>query len=45
VVLEGAVQRAGDQVRITVQLIDGATDVHLWAESYDREASGCVSPR
>ncbi len=36
VVLEGAVQRAGDQVRITVQLIDGATDVHLWAETYDR---------
>jgi TolB-like protein len=37
VVLEGAVQRSGDQVRITVQLIDGATDVHLWAETYDRE--------
>jgi TolB-like protein len=36
VVLEGAVQRAGDQVRVTVQLIDGSTDVHLWAESYDR---------
>jgi TolB-like protein/cytochrome c-type biogenesis protein CcmH/NrfG len=39
VVLEGAVQRAGDQVRITVQLIDGATDLHLWSESYDRELS------
>lgn len=37
VVLEGAVQRSGDQVRITVQLIDGASDVHLWAESYDRQ--------
>ncbi len=36
VVLEGAVQRAGDEVRITVQLIDGASDVHLWAEKYDR---------
>jgi TolB-like protein len=36
-VLEGAVQRAGGQVRITVQLIDAATDQHLWAESYDRE--------
>ena len=35
-VLEGAVQRAGDKVRVTVQLIDGATDVHLWAEKYDR---------
>lgn len=39
VVLEGAVQRAGDQVRVTVQLIDGASDLHLWAESYDRELS------
>ena len=37
VVLEGAVQRSGDQVRITVQLIDGARDVHLWAETYDRQ--------
>ncbi len=37
VLLEGAVQRSGDQVRITVQLIDGASDVHLWAQTYDRE--------
>jgi TolB-like protein len=36
-VLEGGVQRAGDRVRINVQLIDAATDAHLWAESYDRE--------
>ena len=36
-VVEGAVQRSGDQVRITVQLIDAATDEHLWADSYDRE--------
>jgi TolB-like protein len=36
VVLEGAVQRAGDQVRINMQLIDGASDEHLWAETYDR---------
>ena len=36
VVLEGGVQRAGNKVRINVQLIDGATDVHLWAETYDR---------
>lgn len=35
-VLEGAVQRAGDRVRINVQLIDAATDAHVWAESYDR---------
>ena len=36
-ILEGGVQRAGDRVRITVQLIDAATDTHLWAETYDRE--------
>jgi len=36
-VLEGGVQRAGDRVRINVQLIDAGTDSHLWAESYDRE--------
>jgi TolB-like protein/DNA-binding winged helix-turn-helix (wHTH) protein/Flp pilus assembly protein TadD len=34
--LEGGVQRAGDRVRVTVQLVDTATDAHLWAESYDR---------
>jgi TolB-like protein/Tfp pilus assembly protein PilF len=36
-VMEGAVQRAGDRVRINVQLIDAETDEHLWAEIYDRE--------
>ncbi len=36
-VLEGSVRRAGDQVRITAQLIDVATDSHLWSETYDRE--------
>jgi TolB-like protein len=36
-ILEGGVQRSGDQVRINVQLIDAATDEHLWAEIYDRE--------
>jgi TolB-like protein/Tfp pilus assembly protein PilF len=36
-VLEGAVQRAGGQVHINVQLIDADTDEHLWAETYDRE--------
>ena len=35
-ILEGGVQRAGDTVRINVQLIDAATDEHLWAETYDR---------
>ena len=36
-VMEGAVQRAGNRVRINVQLIDVKTDNHLWAEIYDRE--------
>ena len=35
-VLEGSVRRANGQVRITAQLIDAATDAHLWAERYDR---------
>ncbi len=36
-VLEGGVQRAGDRVRVNVQLIDANTDEHLWAETYDVE--------
>jgi len=36
-VLEGSVRRAGDQVRVNVQLIDGRTGSHLWAERFDRE--------
>jgi TolB-like protein/Tfp pilus assembly protein PilF len=36
-VLEGGVQRVGDRVRINVQLIGAKTDVHLWAETYDRQ--------
>ncbi len=36
-VLEGSVQRAGDQVRITAQLIDARSGFHLWSEKYDRE--------
>ncbi|MCH7894326.1 MAG: tetratricopeptide repeat protein [Proteobacteria bacterium] len=35
-ILEGGVQRAGNQVRINVQLIDAGTDVHIWAKTYDR---------
>ena len=36
-ILEGTVQRAEDQVRIHVQLIDARNDSHLWAEKYDRK--------
>ena len=36
-VVEGSVLRAGDRVRITAQLINAATDQHLWAESYERD--------
>ena len=36
-ILEGGVQRAGDRVRINVQLIDAPTDAHHWAENFDRE--------
>lgn len=36
-ILEGSVQKLGDAVHITVQLIDGRNDAHLWADSYDRE--------
>ena len=36
-ILEGGVQRAGNRVRINMQLIDANTDKHLWAETYDRE--------
>jgi TolB-like protein/Tfp pilus assembly protein PilF len=36
-ILEGGVQRAGDRVRINVQLIDAASDEHLWAETYVRD--------
>jgi TolB-like protein len=34
-VMEGSVRRAGDNLRVTVQLIDPATDTHLWSETYD----------
>lgn len=38
-VIEGTVQSAGNRVRVTVQLIDGHTDFHRWAEYFDRELS------
>ncbi|MEO7504343.1 MAG: tetratricopeptide repeat protein [Sphingomicrobium sp.] len=36
-ILEGSVRKAGDRVRVTGQLIDGATGGHLWADRYDRD--------
>src|SRR5215471_12633351 len=36
-ILEGSVQKAGDQARINVQLINAQTDSHLWADTYDRK--------
>ena len=44
-VLEGSVQRAGDRIRITLQLIDARTDGHLWAESYDRSLKDVIALR
>lgn len=37
VVLEGSVRRAGNHVRVVAQLIDGSSEEHLWADTYDRE--------
>jgi TolB-like protein/Flp pilus assembly protein TadD len=36
-ILEGSVQKAADQVRVNVQLLNAQTDSHLWAETYDRK--------
>jgi TolB-like protein len=36
-ILEGSVRRDGDDLRLSLQLIDGRSDEHLWAETYDRE--------
>ena len=38
-VVEGSVERSADHMRVRVQLIDAATDHHLWAETYDRQIS------
>jgi TolB-like protein/Tfp pilus assembly protein PilF len=42
-VLEGSVQKAGDQVRVNVQLIHAQTDAHLWAEVYDRKVADILA--
>jgi adenylate cyclase len=36
-IVEGSVRKSGDRLRVTVQLIDTATDAHIWAERYDRK--------
>jgi TolB-like protein/tetratricopeptide (TPR) repeat protein/DNA-binding winged helix-turn-helix (wHTH) protein len=42
-IVEGSVERVGDRVRIRAQLIDCATDRHLWAQSYDRDMKDVLS--
>src|SRR5437660_1496823 len=42
-IIEGTVQRSGDRVRITAQLIEGATDKHLWAQSYERDVKDVLA--
>jgi len=42
-ILEGGVRKAGDQVRVHVQLIDAENDSHLWAERYDRKLTDIFS--
>jgi TolB-like protein/DNA-binding winged helix-turn-helix (wHTH) protein len=42
-IVEGSVERSGDKVHMTLQLIHGPSDTHVWAESYDREANDLVS--
>jgi TolB-like protein/DNA-binding winged helix-turn-helix (wHTH) protein/Flp pilus assembly protein TadD len=42
-IVEGSVLRSGDRVRITVQLVRGTTDQHIWAESYERNLRDLVT--
>jgi TolB-like protein/Tfp pilus assembly protein PilF len=42
-VIEGSVQRAGDRVRITAQLVRASTDEHLWARSYERDMKDALA--
>jgi TolB-like protein len=42
-ILEGSVARTGDRVHLNIQLIQAPSDTHVWAESYDRDASDIVS--
>ena len=42
-IVEGSVLRAGDEVRITAELVDASSDTHLWAESYNRKLTNILS--
>jgi serine/threonine protein kinase/tetratricopeptide (TPR) repeat protein len=42
-VVEGSVQRVGNRVRVAAQLIDGPTDQHVWAKSYERDATDILT--
>ena len=42
-VVEGSVQRAANKIRVSAQLIDARTDVHLWAQTYDRDLADVFS--
>jgi TolB-like protein len=42
-ILEGTVQKIGNNVRITAQLIEAKTDIHLWSETFDRDLSDVFS--
>lgn len=42
-ILEGSIRKYGDDIRITAQLIDAATDEHLWAENYDKTLTNIFS--
>ena len=42
-ILEGSVQKSGDSVRVNVQLINAATDSHMWADTFDRKLTDILS--
>ena len=41
--VEGTILRSGDRVRVSAQLIDGATDAHIWSESYERDVADTLA--
>ena len=43
VLVEGSVMREGDKVRVTVQLINGKTDKHIWSHTFDKELQGILA--